>query len=386
MSSDDRKEQLAAEKDDLNKQILGSIAKPYKGEQTSRWIRDLDDEALVNEIVQGDTDRTLNMPSPNLLDRLFDEFQRYAYEYQQKSAQSGQRFPINIGRPQGSDAPSSNQYGTVPVLCKGYVSTSRWAMIFFGLVGKVQAFIVPVEYTVGFQPSQKDYKPYVEMKAVTEHNQTDWRIENQSLPAAALPALAKRFFGALIKVEREEAKHTDQFVMDPSIPVAAPARPQRLEESDAVELLSDAVLQQEAAKKRAFQQAGGGGASGQYPQMGAPATQSGQYQSLQSQSSSQPQRYQQPAQPAGNMPPGDGANDSIPEAFSRNSANFHGAVAEFCARIDAEIDRLTKIGMMSISAQDMVGAQQTIIRSAKLKEMRDRVNDLSNEWNSVVSQ
>lgn len=81
---------------------------------------------------------------------------------------------------------------------------------------------------------------------------------------------------------------------------------------------------------------------------------------------------------------GDGESDTIPEAFERNNQMVQAAMADFFARMDIEVDRLTKIGMMSIQAQDMVGAQRTIIRSAKLKEMRERVNDLSNEWNAVV--
>ena len=69
-----------------------------------------------------------------------------------------------------------------------------------------------------------------------------------------------------------------------------------------------------------------------------------------------------------------------------NLSLIHISLADFLQRMDLEVDSLTKIGTMTIQAQDMPGAQRTIIRSAKLKEMRDRVNDLSNEWNAVVSE
>ncbi len=365
MSDENKDSKLSS--DDLNKQILGAIAKPYKGEQTSRWIKNMDDEALATEITNAAPSDSLNLNSVALIDKLFTEFQRYAYEYQQTPA-AGQHFAINVGTPKVNDAPSAPQYGQVPVLCQGHVSTTHWAMIFVGFVGKVQAFVVPVEYTVGFQPSQKEFAPFVELKAISERNVTDWRIDGYSISSGLLPALAKRFFGSLIKVEREEAKHTDVFVMDPSIRVEAAPMPKRLDESDRVQLLSDAVFQQEEQLKQKFQQAN-----------------QAQYQSQQSQSVSQQQPRPQ-VQQNRPMPTGDAETDTVPQAFERNNQMIQSALADFLQRMDLEVDRLTKIGTMTIQAQDMPGAQRTIIRSAKLKEMRERVNDLSNEWNAVVSE
>jgi hypothetical protein len=376
-----KEDEIRAASDDLNKQIIGSLAKPYKGEQTSRWIKgNMDDEALVDEITKAAPSEGLNMPSPVLLDRLFNEFQRYAYEFQQSPA-AGQHFPINVARPHGSDAPPTAQYGQVPILCQGHVSTAHWAMIFFGYLGKIQAFVVPVEYTVGFKPHLKEFTPFVELKAVpTARNETDWQIDGYAISAALLPAIAKRFFGSLIKVEREEAKYSDAFIMDPTIPIEEPAMPARLEEAQGVELLSDAVLQQEEMRKRQYQQAS--------QQSSQQASQQAQYQSLPPGSKSPLVSQQQPryAPQAQQSLSGDGENDTIPEAFDRNNQMLQAAMADFFAKMDLEVDRLTKIGMMAIQAQDMLGAQRTIIRSAKLKEMRERVNDLSNEWNAVVKE
>ncbi len=333
----------------------------------------MDDEALVDEITKATPSQTLNLTSPVLLDKLFDEFQRYAYEYQNAAA-AGPKISVNVGRPTGSDSPAAGPIWSGTCACQRTHLHQSMGADFLGFVGKVQAFIVPVEYTVGFQPSQKEFKPFVEMKSVQDKGGTDWRIDGYSISAQLLPPLAKRFFGSLIKVEREEAKHTDQFVMDPTIPIEEPAPPPRLEEKEGVELLSDALLQQEEARKKQFQQ----------------ANQQAQYQSLGSQSvsrqsvSQQQPRYQ--ASPEVLKLAGDGESDTIPEAFERNNQMVQQAMADFFARMDIEVDRLTKIGMMSIQAQDMVGAQRTIIRSAKLKDMRERVNDLSNEWNAVVQE
>jgi hypothetical protein len=408
----DEKKDLKLSSDDLKKQILGSMAKPYKGEQTSRWIRNMDDESLVDEITKATPSARLNLTSPALLDRMFDEFQRYAYEYQNAAA-SGARIAINVGRPTGGDGSGSGPYGKVPVLAKGHISTNNWAMIFFGLVGKIQAFIVPVEYTVGFQPSQNEFKPFVELKSVPVKGGNDWQVDGYSISSELLPPLAKRFFGAIIKVQRQEAKHTDQFVMDPTVPVEAPAPPQRLEERQGIELLSDSVLEQEAARKKQFQLAGQQPPYQSFGQPPAPSHQSVSQpspshpaaghqplpnpaldqqslsnQAVNQQSLSHQAVSQQRYQPPTNAPQlsGDGASDTIAEAFHRNNVNIQAAIADFFSRMDIEVDRLTKIGMMSIQSQDMVGAQQTIIRSAKLKEMRERVNDLSNEWNAVVKE
>ncbi|MGL1701348.1 hypothetical protein ACSTHI_23420, partial [Vibrio parahaemolyticus] len=68
--------------------------------------------------------------------------------------------------------------------------------------------------TMGFQPNQSEFKPFVEMKSVAnKKGASDWQIDGYSISPELLPPLAKRFFGAVIKVEKQEAKHTDQFVM-----------------------------------------------------------------------------------------------------------------------------------------------------------------------------
>jgi hypothetical protein len=203
-----------------------------------------------------------------------------------------------------------------------------------------------------------------------------------------LPAIAKRFFGSLIKVEREEAKYSDAFIMDPTIPIEEPAMPARLQEAQGVELLSDAVLQQEEMRKRQYQQASQQSSQQASQQSSQQASQQAQYQSLPPGSKSPLVSQQQPryAPQAQQSLSGDGENDTIPEAFDRNNQMLQAAMSDFFAKMDLEVDRLTKIGMMAIQAQDMLGAQRTIIRSAKLKEMRERVNDLSNEWNAVVKE
>ena len=128
-------------------------------------------------------------------------------------------------------------------------------MVFVGQVGKVLAFIVPVEYIVGFKPSQKEFEPFVEFKSVADHGHTDWRIDGHSISSQLLPIVSKRFFGSLIKVERQEAKHTDKFVMDPTVQEEKEPLPQRLEpESAQVELMSEAVIQQQIQQNQQFQQ------------------------------------------------------------------------------------------------------------------------------------
>jgi len=73
------------------------------------------------------------------------------------------------------------------------------------------------------------------------------------------------------------------------------------------------------------------------------------------------------------------------QIFDRNKLVVGVSLDELVAKLDVELESLARIGMKAIQSQDMAAAQFTINRATRLKDVRQRVNDLSNEWKSSVS-
>src|ERR1700733_6522803 len=70
--------------DDLKKKILSSMNTTFTGDPTNRWITAMKDEAFdeVEEAVAPATESSkLNHSMAAVIDRLFDNFKRYSFEY-----------------------------------------------------------------------------------------------------------------------------------------------------------------------------------------------------------------------------------------------------------------------------------------------------------------
>jgi len=273
--------------DDLKKKIIGSM-KGYSGEQTSRWILNMDDDALLKgaseRLTTTGEHNILNLDIRKLIDSLFDDFQRYVFEYQQTAA--GSRFVLNCLRPTANEGPVAVQYGQEPILCQGHISTANWVMIVQGKAGKVCCYVVPVEFLVGFKATQNQFSPFMEVTAlITKKGKTDWRIDDRSISQELLPIISKRIFGALIKVERGEAQNTDKFVFDPSEPEEEEEEfIEPVETRYAPQLLSETTgpsQQRTLAQQQQYQQPGFGHPQGNQqapPQFQPNAQQSPAYQ------------------------------------------------------------------------------------------------------------
>ena len=244
-------------------------------------------------------------------------------------------------------SPASNPRGKPQVLSQGYLSTANWGLLFQAFADQVTAFIIPVDYIIGFQSGQEEFLPFVTLNAALAGDRIQWGVEGYQISRELLTVLSKRFFGALVKVQRGEADYSERFVFDPTIKQEETLPPPPIVDDGPPMLLSEAQM---AADRKA--------ASGP---------------SAQSRASFQDS-------PAGES---DNLELNLGKAFDRNHLVVAAALDEFTAKLDRELDTLTKIGMKTLQMQDTSGAQRTIYRSAKLKEMRQRVNDLMKEWQAV---
>src|SRR5271166_5410127 len=69
--------------EELAKRILSSMKKAYTGEETVRWLANMSQELPVEPAAPSKAAKTqwLSMRAVSLLDKLFDDFQRYTFEF-----------------------------------------------------------------------------------------------------------------------------------------------------------------------------------------------------------------------------------------------------------------------------------------------------------------
>lgn len=220
MSDDFRK--LRTE-EDLKEKILSSVSQAFTGEETNRWMVALQEESAgkaEEPVVTGSSDNKLNENMASVVDRLFDNFKRYAFEFNRSLEH--REHVVNCERPSSmrSQADYSDMGGQPIRFCIGHISSRDWALLVQAEENRVRAFITPIKFLVGFRPDQSDFEPYVELLLVRDRvgnsRQMIWTIDGQALALESIPALSRRFFGQLVKVTRGEASSTERFVFDPN--------------------------------------------------------------------------------------------------------------------------------------------------------------------------
>lgn len=218
MSDDFRKIRT---EDDLKEKILSSVSQAFTGEETNRWMVALQEESVgkaEEPVITGSTDNKLNENMASVVDRLFDNFKRYAFEFNRSLEH--REHVVNCERPSSMRSQADYTDMGQPIrFCIGHISTRDWALVVQAEENRVRAFITPIKFLVGFRPDQKDFEPYVELLLVRDRvgnsRQMIWTIDGQALALESIPALSRRFFGQLVKVSRGEANNTETFVFDP---------------------------------------------------------------------------------------------------------------------------------------------------------------------------
>lgn len=332
-------EELKASSEDLTKKILGSIKKPYTGEQTARWILNLDDKAAIQNAVAkiavtGGHELTTNPVA--VVDKIFDDFQRYIYEFEQ--THGGAEAPVHSERPAAVES-SAARHGQAPVLCQGHLSTSSWALVIFAMHEAIKAYVIPVNHLVGFRENEDEFTCYFKMYGENDRGSFIWTVEGQRVNAEMLSVITKRMFGHLIKVVRGDASENDRFTLDPEKAKPKPVEPPpRRPESDKVELLS--------------------------PERGY--------------------EFVRPPIPQRSLGAHAG-NPEVASAFEQSSQAVLEAFDLLVEQLDHEMDVISQIGMRAIQAQDLAGAQMTISRSSVLKNLKQKANELAREWKQGLS-
>lgn len=195
--------------EELSKKILSSISNNFVGDETRAWLSD------VNENVDGSAAKdgvVCQLGMVELLDRLFDDFYRYAYQFNQ--TEESQAFTITCHRPKaGSKEDASSLY-------QGSLLNSVRAMMVSGDNKGIRfAFIAPAILAV--DPTAKP-SVFIELLMQQTAEGPRWFSDGKPLKLAQLPYLTKRIFARLIRVSRGEVSDTEPLSLE-ALPDSADA-------------------------------------------------------------------------------------------------------------------------------------------------------------------
>jgi len=190
-----------------SQEILAAL-RLRRGSETASWLSSLSQELSdVGGGVAGPNDPPTQSAMTDWLERMFDQFQSYADEFNQTAegtdlivncAPPTYRYQLASDRSQSGDSTS----GKITTL-EGHLSTRYWAMLIRGRYEKIEIFVLPVETLLGFSASrlgEKDFPPLMEINAVWKDNQLSWQLCWQTLSYDNLQDLTRELFGDLVRV------------------------------------------------------------------------------------------------------------------------------------------------------------------------------------------
>lgn len=206
----------------LSKIILKNIRRAYAGAETSKFIQHLGEtlqapepERLVPAGLEEDPE--FKCPAPFFLDRLFDEFDRYSFEFAKTPAATA--LTVECQRPVSLKESLAVAPGETPVLVEGTLLAGNWTMILQAQERLIRAYVVPSDYVDGFHARQSFYSPFMEIEAFPQGGQMGqmrWKLDNDWLTAELMPKFSKQLFGALLKVTGGEVNNTERFRLEPA--------------------------------------------------------------------------------------------------------------------------------------------------------------------------
>lgn len=204
----------------LQQRILSGV-KSDTGEKTGKWVLNLKDgiSDKVEVPTQFDEARAAQLPDemPSWIDKLFDEFQRYQFEF--NKSQSNQDLIVDSERPtftRSSTATGSIKYqpqqGTQ--YFQGHLHTKKYALLVRGAALEIKAWTIPIDVLIGFDTKEAAYQPYLEMRgAKNKRGLIIWHLDALPLSYEALNAVAKTLFSALIKAAKGELESGEKLTL-----------------------------------------------------------------------------------------------------------------------------------------------------------------------------
>jgi annexin A7/11 len=218
---DKQKQQPPVDKQKLQERILRSV-KPSMGDATSKWVVNLK-QGVTDQVdvpTEFDENHAAQYPCDmrTWVDKMFDDFQRYQVEYNRE--QKDPNMIIESERPmfmQSSQSSMSHKYTTERGTAQhfqGHLYTRNWALLIRGETLSIRAWMLPVDFLLGFDSKDEEFTAYLEMKGATNQNGLIiWHIDAVPIPFEATAAISKALFSAMVRATKNEFDTKERFAI-----------------------------------------------------------------------------------------------------------------------------------------------------------------------------
>jgi len=366
MSNDDENKRASSGADrsateELSQRILDSLPS-FTGEETKRWIINMKDEVdPANEapkLSSGGKATEMRISTVALVDKMFDDFGRYYFEYNKSTSNPDLR--INCQRPDEikQDKTSGNWDATV-IHCEGHLNTQKWALMVHAEPDKVVAYICPSDFVVGFKKRRRDFKPFAEIISRFEKGKQFWECDGYSVSYDVLPKLSKLIFEGLVRVARGEVSDQEPLSLGPKKKKETKAPPPPK------------------------------------PSFGGPDLYTADDGPDNAQAASNPVPPSSVASTASiagartaELYGAADSSTSLPQ-FTGDAGDVSSLLSAFnalVAAVDAHSNSLGQTGVNAMQSQDVVGVVQIMKRTAALKNLRQHLDEFQREWQKANSE
>jgi hypothetical protein len=216
-------------------EVVLAALKLRRGSETAQWLNNLQNEISSNtgiQITEQNTKANLSPLDPNItstsfnedtlinsaingLDKIFDQFEIYALEFNRTT--QGTDLIVSCTRPIRRTNQTDGTFTDAAAKClsyAGHLATRLWALVVRGSPSKVEVFIIPAEFLLGFSVHSIDesgYQPLLVVESTWINNQVVWHMGQTVISAEQIPALAKELFGDLIRVASGQMSESELF-------------------------------------------------------------------------------------------------------------------------------------------------------------------------------
>jgi hypothetical protein len=199
--------------------VILDVLRTKRQSETGRWLHSLIQQVTKpapETVAPKEQTRAQENATGVLLDKMFNEFQKYAASFNQTV--QGTDFVINCHRPTyvyelANKYPYNGDIepGKITTF-EGHLATRYWAMLLRGQYGKIEIFITPAKNLLGFNAQNikgAAIAPYMSIDAVWKDGSVIWQIYGEEMSLNAIAPLTKELFGDLLKVASGSMSEAD---------------------------------------------------------------------------------------------------------------------------------------------------------------------------------
>ena len=187
--------------EELSERILKSVQSSFVGDQTMAWLQGNLDENVSMEADPQDKN-LCQLSMSNLMDKLFDDFQRYEFQFNQ--TESNREHVVTCYRPKANE---SQGYS-------GHLQNSIWALKVIGDSASVRFAFIQTQYL--YRQELMSPTVILELKPALQNDQPCWLVNGKPLYESQIPMLSKKIFARLMRVSRGEVSENDFLELDVS--------------------------------------------------------------------------------------------------------------------------------------------------------------------------